>query len=224
MPSRNKIHGLMRIAAAGLISLSALLGCASGPKTFEIKASADPVINRDANGRALSVVVHVYQLKEAGEFSKLTFDMLASGRTLSDMLSKDLLEMSEVMLVPGGTYTGSDKVHQDARHIGVVAFFRQPDQHYWRMLVDADQVRDRGLDFRVQDCFLSLNAPGPTLIPGQPASPPTSCTGSDFQAGSTTAGSAASQPRQGAIAKSSKRNDALDIGRQVIESLLTKKP
>ncbi|WP_206047057.1 type VI secretion system lipoprotein TssJ, partial [Noviherbaspirillum denitrificans] len=94
--------------AAIFASLAAVAGCASGPKTYEIKAVADPVINRDVSGRPLSVVVHLYQLKESGEFSKLTFDTVASGRPLSELLGKDLLEMSEVVMVPGGDEVRSD--------------------------------------------------------------------------------------------------------------------
>ena len=126
-----------RLLGAVLTSLIALGGCASGPKNYEIKAVADPVINRDVSGRPLSVVVHIYQLKDPGEFSKLTSDTLASGRPLSELLGKDLLEVNEVMLVPGSTENRSDKIQPDARHVGIVAFFRQPDQHYWRVLVDA---------------------------------------------------------------------------------------
>jgi type VI secretion system protein VasD len=224
MPTRNKIGRLTRFLGTGLISVFVLLGCASGPRPYEIKAIADPVINRDVTGRPLSVVVHVYQLKDAGEFSKLTFDMLASGRPVAELLGKNLLEMNEIMLVPGGQYTGTDKVNQDAKHVGIVAFFRQPDQHYWRMLMDADQVRRSGLNFRVQDCYLSLNAPKPSLIPGQPEHPPVACAGNDVRAVSAVAAPAAAPARPGSAPQGNKRNSALDIGRQAAESILTKKP
>lgn len=224
MASRNKISGVTRVAGAGLVSVFALLGCASGPKPYEIKATADPVINRDVSGRPLSVVVHIYQLKDAGEFSKLTFDMLASGRPLSDLLGKDLLEMSEVMLIPGGKHVGTDKVHQDAKHVGIVAFFRQPDQHYWRMLADADKVRSNGLNFRVQDCYLTLDTPKPSLIPGQPANPPAVCLGNDARAASAMTTSLESAAGRQNAAGGNKRNGVLDTGRQVVESILTRKP
>lgn len=224
MPSRNKIRRLSQFFGTGLFSVFALLGCASGPKQYEIKAAADPVINRDVTGKPLSVVVHVYQLKDAGEFSKLTFDTLASGRPVSDLLGKNLLEMNEIMLVPGGKHVSTDKVHQDAKHVGIVAFFRHPDEHYWRMLIEADQVRSSGLNFRVQDCFLSLTAPKPSLIPGQPANPPAACAGNEVRTISTVAGPNAAPVRSSTTPQSSRRSNALDMGRQAAESLLTKKP
>lgn len=223
MYSTNSFFALTRILGVVLASILVMGGCASGPKNFEIRATADPVVNRDAAGRPLSVVVHIYQLKDSGEFSKLTFDTLASGRPLSELLGKDLLEVNEVMLVPGSTETRTEKIHQDARHVGIVAFFRQPDQHYWRILVDAEQVRSSGIHFRAQDCFLSLASPKPSLIPGQPLVPPLSCPGSDIRPASVTAGTTGAG-RPGASAPPSKRSNSLDSAKQVAESFLTRKP
>lgn len=223
MHSTNRCFALTRARSAVLASLLVLGGCASGPKNFEMKAVADPVVNRDAAGRPLSVVVHIYQLKDSGEFSKLTFDTLASGRPLSELLGKDLLEVNEVMLVPGSTETRTDKIHQDAKHVGIVAFFRQPDQHYWRVLADAEQVRSSGIHFRVQDCFLSLASPKPSLIPGQPPAPPLSCPGSDIRPASVAAGTTGAA-RPGASAPQAKRSTGLDSAKQAAESFLTRKP
>ena len=143
---------------------------------MSIRGEADPIINRDNSGKSLSVVVRVYQLKDATEFSKLTFDNLASGRPESELLGADLLEKNEVILVPGSKYLGTDKINADAKHIGLVAFFRQPDQHYWRYLVDADKVRSDGLTFKAQDCYLLITNLKPSPIPGQPASARPICT------------------------------------------------
>ena len=222
MQSTNRLLVLTQMLGSALIGLLALTGCASGPKSFEIKASADALINRDAGGRPLSVVVHVYQLKDVGEFSKLTFDSLASGRPVSELLGKDLLEMHEVMLVPGSTQTLADKIHQDAKHVGVVAFFRQPDPHYWRLLADAEQVRRSGLNFRVQDCFLSLTTPKQSPIPGQPPAAPASCPGNDARPAATAIVPASTSSRPGT--PHGKRSSILDTGRQAAGSLLTKRP
>lgn len=223
MNSTNSFFALTRILGVVATSVLVLAACASGPKNFEIKATADPVVNRDVAGRPLSVVVHIYQLRDSGEFSKLTFDTLASGRPLSELLGKDLLEVNEVMLVPGSTETRTEKINQDAKHVGIVAFFRQPDQHYWRVLADAEQVRSSGLHFRVQDCFLSLVSPKPSLIPGQSPTPPLSCPGSDIRPASVTSG-ASGVARPGAAAPQAKRSGNLDSAKQAAESFLTRKP
>lgn len=176
-------------ASASAALLIGLTGCTSAPKTFEIRAEADPVINRDTSGNPLSVVVHVYQLRDANEFAKLTFDTLASGRPVNELLGKDLLEKDEVLLVPGATYSNTNKLGEETKYLGIVALFRQPDQHYWRYLVDADSVRKSGLRFKVQDCYLALSSIRPSVIPGQPDGAPPACANSSPQ----VAGPAASQ-------------------------------
>lgn len=207
-----------------LFSLFVLAGCASGPKNIEITGTADAVVNRDASGRSLSVVVHIYQLKEQGEFSKLTFDTLTTGRTVSELIGKDLLDVTEVMLVPGSTQTSTSKISPDARHIGIVAFFRQPDQHYWRLLIDADQVRSGGINFLVQDCFLTLMRPKANLIPGQPASPPSSCGGSGTWPPSSASLPSGTGPTSSAAPSQGRRSNALETARQRPEALPTKQP
>lgn len=158
-----------RVFSLAAVMLAAFLsGCASGPKTYQIRGEADPVVNRDASGAPLSVVVRLYQLKAAGEFSKLTFDTLASGRPEADLLGTDLLDKTEVVLVPGASYTATEALREDTRYVGVVAFFRRPHPHYWRYLVEADQVRREGLNFRAKDCYLTLVNVKPAPIPGQP--------------------------------------------------------
>lgn len=223
MSSKSTICTFPGIAFMGLFGLLTLAGCASGPKTYEIRGEADPVINRDISGMPLSVVVHVYQLKEAGEFSKLTFDTLASGRTASDLLGKDLLEKNEVMLVPGTKYTGTDKISPDAKHVGVVAFFRQPDQHYWRFLVDADKVRSSGLNFKVQDCHISLLGGKPNLIPGQPSDAKPVCVAFDQRPAPSQQASKSPTARQNGTQINQKRSGLMDVIKQA-EPLLMSRP
>lgn len=219
----NRSFGRTLLIGIGMACLVATTGCATGPKSYELKAVADPVINRDAAGRPLSVVVHMYQLKDADEFSKLTLDTLASGRPLPEQLGRDLLEVSEVMLVPGSEQTRNARILEETRHIGIVAFFRQPDPHYWRLLVDAEQVRRKGIDFRVQDCFLSLTSPKPVLIPGQSAAPPLTCPVNEVRTTSAAATPAAAA-RSAPPAPQSRRSGQMETVRQAAESMLTKKP
>jgi type VI secretion system protein VasD len=170
LPVRSKFARYLSV-----LLLAILAGCASGPKMYEIRGEADPVVNRDTTGAPLSVVVRLYQLKDSTEFSKLTFDTLASGRPESDLLGPELLEKNEVVLVPGNKHSSTDKLREDTKYIGIVAFFRRPDPNYWRYLVDADKVRSDGLTFRVQDCYLTLLNVKPVPIPGQPVNGKPTC-------------------------------------------------
>jgi type VI secretion system protein VasD len=144
-----------------------IAGCSSGPKSYGINGEGDTTLNRDTNGKSLSVVIRIYQLKDSKEFSKLTFDVLSDGRPESELLGPALLEKTDAVVLPGGNYTSTEKLLDDTKFIGIVGFFRRPDQRYWRQLIDAETVRSKGLNFRVQDCFIALNGIKPTPLPDQ---------------------------------------------------------
>ncbi len=159
-----------------LFLLLALGGCSnSGPVKVLVEAQADSKINRDEVGRPLSVVVKLYQLKSSEAFGKLTFDVLASGRQEGELLGADLIARSELMLVPGGKADLQDVVQESAHFVGAVAFLRNPDPHYWRVLVDARDVRKKGLVLKLSDCYLQVVKPDPILLPGQPPAPAGIC-------------------------------------------------
>ena len=187
---KNLSAGTTLVALHVLVGQAAILlsGCATPPKSIEIKGDAEQVLTRDAGGNSLSVAVRLYQLKGSEEFSKLTFDIAANGRPDAELIGADLLEKSEAILVPGGSFSNSVTIREDAKYVGLVAFFRQPDPHYWRFLVDADKVRREGLSFKAKDCYLILKNPKPTPIPGQPIDAPPQCDqGRNVIAGSTAA-------------------------------------
>lgn len=162
-------------------------GCASAPKAYGIKGEGDSVLNRDINGKSLSVVVRLYQLKDHREFSKLTFDTLAEGRPEGELLGPALIDKSDVVIVPGGSYANTEKLNDETRFVGIVAFFRRPDPHFWRLLVDAETIRNQGLAFRVQDCYVALVAGKPFPIPGQPPNARPECATANLPAARPTA-------------------------------------
>ena len=150
-----------------VVCVTLLSGCATGPQPYEIRAQADPVINRDLTGNPLSVVIRLYQLKQSKEFNQLTFDLVSSNRSDTELFGEGLLKRSEIVLVPGTSHSSTETLLVDTKYLGVVAFFRRPDAHYWRFLIDADQIRKKGLSFRVRDCYLTLKDNTPAPIPGQ---------------------------------------------------------
>ena len=161
-------------------ALSAILsGCASGPAAYPISGEAGPTINRDTSGRSLSVVVHLYQLKERAEFDRLTFDAATSGKTDQDLFGSNLISVKELVLVPGGKQDITEKLAPETKFVGVVAYFRKPDPQAWRFLIDAKDARKQGLAFRVEDCYLALSSPTPQVIPGQTLGVTPVCDGSN---------------------------------------------
>jgi len=168
-------------AAMASIWIACLCACSSSPKgpiQYSINGEGDEVLNRDINGRSLSVVVRLYQLREANEFSKLTFDTLAAGHSESELLGPSLISKTDLVLVPGGTYANPMKLQDETRYVGIVGMFRNPDPHHWRRLIDVlDKKGNRiaGVRFRAKDCYIEIIDSGQLLLPGQPSHPKGEC-------------------------------------------------
>jgi type VI secretion system protein VasD len=162
------------------LTISTLLlftACSSkGPIDLKMQSEASPVVNRDVNGKSLSLVLHVYQLKSKDEFNRLTFDALASGKSASELLGNSLITQSEFVLLPGKENTLPFTLQVDTQYVGVVGFFRKPDAQFWRSLATAEEMRNaKKISIKAQDCFLQITSPKTELIPGQPAQFKTDC-------------------------------------------------
>ncbi len=187
------------IISSMAVALTAMvfLGCGK-PKVprpqpsipIAVEGEALPAINRDVNGDPNSVVVRIYHLKDKTEFSKLTFDLVTSGRSDQELLGSDVLGRSEFVLVPGTTSLDTADLAPGTKYIGAVAFFRKPDPHYWRYMVSLDALkvaRSKKKDwkgkklpifsFKIQDCYMTVNYLKPEYIPGQPENAKPECTG-----------------------------------------------
>lgn len=181
------------------------------PRRLDIVAEADSTINRDPVGNPLSLVVRVYQLKDKGEFPRLTHDLATSGRPDPELLGPECLGKSEFTLIPGSVHQGSEELLPGTRYLGVVALFRQPDPEHWRCLAKVDPPkaptnaakpgkkswfkrvlsrnpapepppRNPELRFKVQDCYVRLLSPQAEPIPGQADPFRPDCLGAGVQA------------------------------------------
>jgi type VI secretion system protein VasD len=196
----------LRVSAwfvAGLLALG-LVGCSRKPTTvappppsptkFQVTMSCSPTINQDNQGRALSVVVQFYCLKDKAEFSKLTFDAVAGNRSEKELLGADFLAKTEVVALPGGYQNLTLDLAPGAKYVGMVAFFRRHDPNYWRLLTSVDaitpaetkkQAKQRekqgqpkpnpAFTLRVEDCGLAFPSLKMEPIPGQPENAKPDC-------------------------------------------------
>jgi len=205
------ISPLRALALAALLAPAALRAADPPPADpppphLEILAEAGPGINRDPLGNPLSVVVRLYLLKDKVEFSKLSYDLVAGGRSEAELLGAEFLGKSELTLVPGALYKGREELPPETRYVGLVGLFRHPDPHYWRCLARVEPPprpgravpppkrswirrlfsrkprpvpppRNAELAFKVQDCYLHLVNPGSEPIPGQPETFRPDCSG-----------------------------------------------
>jgi type VI secretion system protein VasD len=133
--------------ASGVVLLG---GCSSGspaPKTtsLEFGIAADQEINLNSNNDPSPIVLRVYELKTKTAFEQASFFELLDSDTTK--LGQDLVAKREFEVKPGEKSSFTRDAPADAKHVGVIAGFRQIEVAQWRSIVDI--VPDRNNAFLI---------------------------------------------------------------------------
>ena len=111
-------------------------GCASKPKPTVLEANFTAAldVNPDRNGRPSPIVIWIYELSSVAEFATADFFSLTErdGAYLAD----DLVGRTEYQLDPGESVRIVTELSDDAKHVGVVAAYRDIERARWRGLED----------------------------------------------------------------------------------------
>lgn len=151
------------IVIAGLLLLqgcSSLRGLPELPdaqkpaRSVVLRLHASPNLNAGAGRQPLALAARIYKLRQPDAFQRMPFDSFLSQRSESEQLGSDLLEVKEVMLVPGQRYEAMERVPREARYIGVVALFRAPADGHWRALAVADDAEKSGFTIGLYACAI----------------------------------------------------------------------
>lgn len=105
-------------------------GCGSSPTRLEANVSATQDVNKKEGGRALPIVVRVYELRTAGSFQSADFFSLYDHEDTT--LGGDLLAREELNLRPGEQLRIERTADPDAQYVGVVGAYRDIDNATWR--------------------------------------------------------------------------------------------
>ena len=159
----------MRQTSLLLLTL-ALAGCAGRltpepERNVPIRLHAAAALNVDAQGRPLAVVARIYKLRQEAAFQQAPYDAFLNPQKEKEALGADLIDVKEVMLVPGQRYEVIEKFSREASFVGVVALFHKPGPQRWRLAYSAADAAQGGITVGVHACSLSngagANAIGP---------------------------------------------------------------
>lgn len=152
------------IVIAGLLVLqgcAALRGVPELPdvhkpaRSVAMHLHAGPNLNAGAGNQPLALAVRIYKLRQTSAFQRMKFDSFLSLHSEQELLGNDLLEVREVMLIPGQRYETVEKVTREAYYIGVVALFRAPAENRWRMVMPAADAEKSGFTIGLHACAIS---------------------------------------------------------------------
>lgn len=135
------------------------------PRHVSIRLHAGQRLNTDPQGRPLALVARIYKLRQSAAFEQAPYDSFLDAQKEKALLGADLLEMKEVLLVPGQRYEIQEKVGRDAAYLGVVALFRAPSPQRWRATFAAPDAERDGVTVGLHACALTVGS-GAATQPG----------------------------------------------------------
>jgi type VI secretion system protein VasD len=126
------------------------------PRNIRIAFHASTELNTDENGRPLALVTKIFKLKQNSTFENAPYNAFLSPEEEKVALGADLLEVKEVVLVPGQVYEIEEKVSREAYHIGVAALFLSPYGRHWRTTFAPKDVEENGVTIHFYSCGLAV--------------------------------------------------------------------
>ncbi|WP_345814423.1 type VI secretion system lipoprotein TssJ [Paraburkholderia sp. PREW-6R] len=120
-------------------------------KVLDVDLSARDALNPDDAGRATSVSVRIYQLRDRKLFDGASYtDLLKSDHTV---LAQDLQDNLAAVLNPGASASLSQPMKADTNYVAVVAFYRNTGSgDGWKYVVEKKKLdADKPLKIRLVD-------------------------------------------------------------------------
>jgi type VI secretion system protein VasD len=126
------------------------------PRTVNIRLHAAATLNSGKGGPPLALVARIYKLRQAEAFERVSYGGFASAQAERELLGPDLLEVKEVLLIPGQRYEVMEQVSREAGYVGVVALFRAPDGQRWRAAFPAADAEQAGITIGLHACAMTV--------------------------------------------------------------------
>ena len=146
------------LEAAGLRKPPELPESQKPPRNVPLRLHAASRLNVNAGGQPLALAVRLYKLRQKDAFDRAPYATFLDPRLERESLGADLVEVREIMLVPGQRYEVTEKVAREAGHLGVVALFHTPAAGRWRTAVSSVDAERDGLNIGLLACAMSVGS------------------------------------------------------------------
>ncbi|QOY96209.1 type VI secretion system lipoprotein TssJ [Massilia sp. UMI-21] len=126
------------------------------PRTVALRLHASPRLNLDGRGQPIALAVRLYKLRRKDAFERAPYAAFLDPQAERASLGSDLIEVREIMLVPGQRYEVSEKLGREAGHLALVALFQRPAEGRWRASVAAADAEREGVNIGLHACALTV--------------------------------------------------------------------
>lgn len=125
-----------------------------------IVASRD--LNTDAQNRAFSVVIRIYQLRQSSAFQQAFYSIFLDPDKEKSTFGADVIAVKEITLTPGQTFSNTEKISAAADYVGIVTLFQAPASARWKLTFPTEQLNKKGIALGIAACSMTVNS-GQTL-------------------------------------------------------------
>ena len=155
----NAPHGSFASAALGAVGLRNAAGLPESqqpPRNVPLRLHAATRLNVNERGQPLALAVRLYKLRQKDAFEEAPYAAFLDPQQERERLGADLLDVREIMLVPGQHYEVTEKVAREAGHVGIVALFHNPAAGHWRTTVSSADAERNGVNIGLHACAMSV--------------------------------------------------------------------
>lgn len=142
---------------ADLSELASIQGAAKAPRRVTLRIHAAEVLNTDASGRSLSMLVKLYKLKELDPFMQAPYDSFKDQPGSRPQQIDGVIEVQEVVLTPGQKYEVVETLPAEVNYLAIVGLFRAPDDRRWRFAFDTKGATKTGITLGAHGCAFSVS-------------------------------------------------------------------
>lgn len=128
------------------------------PRNVTLRLHAAKRLNVDARGQSLALLVRVYKLRQRAAFDAAPYAAFLSPQAEREALGADLVEVKEVMLVPGQQLELADRLARDTGWLGIVALYHSPAREGWRLAFAANEAEQAGVTVGLHACAMNVGS------------------------------------------------------------------
>ncbi len=133
---------------AALVLAVLLSACASKETYMDLTITSAGNINPDNEGISSPLMLNLYELNSAEQFSKLDYWTLADNG--KERLNSDLISQSKEVIVPNEKQHYKILFNDNAKFLGIIANFRNLDKNStWRYVIDLEKNAHNEVDLHI---------------------------------------------------------------------------
>lgn len=144
------------MGAVGLRKQPGLPESQQPPRNVPLRLHAATRLNVNERGQPLALAVRLYKLRQKDAFEEAPYAVFLDPQQERERLGADLVDVREIMLVPGQRYEVTEKVAREAAHVGIVALFHTPAAGHWRTTVSSVDAERNGVNIGLHACAMSV--------------------------------------------------------------------